>query len=200
MGKRLFLLLLFSIMSLNVTPDFLTAADTFEPKLPDFNVVETVLPEVKEEVKPEVRPEVQVIQNTYVGDSINIAGRNLSVIDVANTSVDSGNHVNKYGDKFLYGHNSGAVFGGLAGLGEGSTFSVTYGGVTTNYAVAKVVIFEKNAETGKLQLDGFGDYMLSVVNARSERVQYDLSIMTCSGTSYGNGDASHRLVLFAYAI
>ena len=29
---------------------------------------------------------------------------------------------------------------------------------------------------------------------------YDISMMTCYGTMYGNGDASYRLVLFANAI
>ena len=39
--------------------------------------------------------------------------------------------------------------------------------------------------------------MSAVAGARHGRVQYDLALMTCYGTSYGNGDASHRLVVFA---
>ena len=133
-------------------------------------------------------------------NNIAVAGRTLAIVDVADTAVNSGDHVNKYGDRFLYGHNTAGVFGGLTSLGVGSTFSVTYGGVTTNYQVAKIVIFEKNVENGRLQLNGAGNYMRAVANAKSDGVQYGLSLMTCYGTSYGNGDASHRWVIFANAV
>ena len=130
-------------------------------------------------------------------DSITIAGRTLRIVDVSDTAVDSGDHVNKYGSSFLYGHNSSAVFGNLVSMGVGSTFSITYGGVTTNYQVSKVTIFEKDVASGKLQLNGSGNYMRAVSNGKSDGVKHDFAIMTCYGTSYGNGDASHRLVLFA---
>ena len=133
-------------------------------------------------------------------NNVQVAGRTVQIVDVGNTTVDAGNHVNKYGARFLYGHNLAGVFGGLAELGVGSTFSVTYGGATTEYQVSNVVIFEKNAENGLLQIDGFGDYMYSVAAAVYNGVQYDMALMTCYGTSYGNGDASHRLVIFANAI
>ena len=133
-------------------------------------------------------------------DSITIAGRTLPVISVGDTTADSGNHVNKYGDKFYYGHNSGAVFGGLVNLAEGSTFSVTLNGATVNYHIAKRQIFEKNRENGRLELNGSGSYMWNVAAARHSGVQYDVSIMTCHGVSYGDGDASERLVLFANRI
>ena len=134
------------------------------------------------------------------GNNIAVAGRVIEIIDVADTTVDSGNHVNKYGARFLYGHNTASVFGGLTSLGIGSTFSVTYGGTATTYQVAKIVIFEKNAANGRLQLNGSGNYMRQVANAKNEGIQYSISLMTCYGTSYGNGDASHRLVIFANAI
>ena len=63
-----------------------------------------------------------------------------------------------------------------------------------------MVIFEKNAESELLQLNGFGDYMYAVSLAVFDGVQYDMALMTCYGTSYGNGDASHRLVIFANMI
>ena len=135
-----------------------------------------------------------------VGNYISVSGRNISVVDVASTAVNAGDHVNKYGARFYYGHNTGAVFGGLVNYGVGSSFSIYYDGVLHNYRVAKVMIFEKNVSNGHLELNGSGNYMRSVADARSSGVQYDVSLMTCHGTSYGNGDASHRLVLYANEI
>ena len=39
--------------------------------------------------------------------------------------------------------------------------------------------------------------MRAIANGKG---RYDMVVMTCYGTSYGNGDASHRLVLFANRI
>ena len=72
--------------------------------------------------------------------------------------------------------------------------------MTTNYQVAERVIFEKNRDNGRLQIGGNGNYMRGVADAKYGGIQYSISLMTCSGTSYGNGDASHRLVLFANRI
>lgn len=218
MAKRLFLLLLSSFIGIIGAPEILMASDGFDLSgLNKAGIVETV--PIVEEEKPEEEQEEEghAEQTAYYAynygteeepkpayeapsDSITIAGRTLDIVDVSDTTVNAGGHVNKYGDRFLYGHNTSNVFGGLTGLGVGSRFSVTYNGDTTYYAVTEVVVYEKNRETGKLQLNGAGSYMRSVANAKYDGVQYDLSIMTCYGTSYGNGDASHRLVLFANAI
>ncbi len=218
MTKRLSLLLFLSILETILMPGLLAAGDNLRVKSPEFHAVETV--EVEVEVEVEETEKVQTEQlstNNRNGaetsttlaktassvaivpkNSINIAGRALEVVDVANTTVDAGGHVNRYGGKFYYGHNSSAVFGGLTALGVGSTFSIVDGGSTTNYRVEKVVIFEKN--NNKLQLNGAGSYMNAVAGAIHLGTHYSVSIMTCYGTSYGNGDASHRLVLFANAI
>ena len=137
---------------------------------------------------------------SFAGNYISISGRDIPVVDVDSTAVNAGDHVNKYGSRFYYGHNTGTVFGGLVNYGVGSSFAINYNGARHNYRVAKVVIFEKNVELGLLQLNGSGSYMNSVAAARSEGVQYDVSLMTCYGTSYGNGDASHRYVVFANEI
>lgn len=199
MGKRLFLFIIFGLFGVVSNPGILTATDTFTATgLDNTGVVETVpLPE------PEPEPmKAPSAGYTYVppANNIQFAGRVIQIVDVGDTRVDAGNHVNKYGSKFLYGHNSWGVFGSLPSLGVGSTFTVTYGGTTTTYQVANTVIFEKNPETGLLQKDGFGDYMVSVASAIDEGKYYDMALMTCYGTSYGNGDASHRWVVFANAI
>lgn len=129
-----------------------------------------------------------------------ITDRTLRVVDVSDTTVDCGDHVNRYGDLFLYGHNSDAVFGRLKYLSVGNTFYIISNGKVTYYRVANIITFEKNTETGRLQLNGVGNYMRQVANARFSGVQYDMSLMTCSGTNFGNGDASHRLVIFAYMV
>ena len=225
MAKRLFLLIISSFFGIINAPDILMASDSFVPSgISNVGITETVaiveepeFEEIEEDKAEEeyvepayvapvyVEPEYvapEYVEPVYVApsNSISIAGRTLEIVDVADTTVNSGDHVNKYGDRFLYGHNTAGVFGGLVNLGTGSTFSVTYGGVTKNYVVAKIVIFEKNVGNGKLQLSGEGSYMRSVANAKSDGIQYDLSLMTCYGTSYGNGDASHRWVIFANAI
>lgn len=208
MSNRLFLIL--SILFVGVlTPNF-TAADG-EIAIRGIDTsrdAETVIPVVVETKPAQIsapvvsravnspRPAAQTtVKTTISGNQINIAGRTLNITQVASTEINAGNHVNKYGNKLLYGHNTTAVFGGLKNLGVGSTFTVTENGVATTYKVAKAITFEKN--NGQLQLNGEGSYMNSVAKARSNGVNYDLALMTCAGTNYGNGDASHRLVLFA---
>lgn len=208
MAKRLFLLLFVSLIGVISTPRILAATDTVNlTRVSDARAVETVpLPEPEPEPEPVLAKAPASGRATSVqsepvytapANNIAIAGRTIEIVDVSDTTVDAGGHVNKYGAKFLYGHNSAAVFGGIVNMGVGSTFSVTYGGVTTNYQVANVVIFEKNTDNGLLQLNGSGSFMNAVARAVHLGVHYDLSVMTCYGTSYGNGDASHRYVLFA---
>ncbi len=213
MAKRLFLLIFSSLIGIFASPEILMASDDFTLSgLNNSGIMETI-PIVEETVAQEepvadvpvyVAPEPVYVAPApvYVAprNTISIVGRTLDIVDVADTTVDAGNHVNKYGDKFFYGHNSAGVFGGLVNLGVGNVFSITYGGVTTNYQVARVVVYEKNTSTGRLQLNGAGNYMRQVANAKSDGVQYSISLMTCYGKSLGRGDATHRLVIFANAI
>ena len=209
--KNKFLILLFSsFIGIFANPEILTASDSAAVNgLDNAGIVETVLlpePEPEPELVYTAAPNYVVSAPVYAAppvyvvpvNNIQIAGRTLEIVDVASTTVNAGNHVNKYGDKFLYGHNSANVFAGLYNMGSGSVFTVSYGGMTRNYQVAQAVVFEKN--DGMLQLEGEGNYMFGVSQARFAGMSYDLSLMTCYGTSYGNGDASHRLVLFASAI
>ena len=220
MGKGLFLFvisLLFGVFDCSAS---LMAADNVVPRSPVFTDPLTV--EIQKEAKPmeqmSASPVIEIAaQPTYTApaysapvyaapaytapaNNIAIAGRTIEIVDVANTTVNAGNHVNRFRGKFLYGHNSAGVFGSIVGLGIGATFSVTTNGVTTNYRVANTVTFEKNTSTGQLQLNGAGSYMNGVAAAYYGGTYYDLALMTCAGTSYGNGDASHRFVIFATAI
>ena len=200
MKKQLFLILsalIAGILSPNPT---IADGEVVISGLDSSYDTETVIPATPAApvVVTKLAPRVAVSTTAKVAprlNSISITGRTLDVVRVTSPEVNAGTHVNLYGDKFLYGHNSNAVFGALKNLSIGSTFTVTLNGQPTTYRVAKMVTFEKN--NGKLQLDGSGTYMNAVVKARFDGAQYNVSIMTCAGVNYGNGDASHRLVVFA---
>lgn len=139
------------------------------------------------------------------GSYISIGGRDISIFDTGTTAVDAGSRVARYGDRFLFGHNSGSVFGHLAGLPIGTEFSVTLNGNTTNYRISNKVIFNHEFTPSGQELlypEGYPgrNFMSSIINARYMSRQYSLSLMTCHGISYGGGDASQRLVVFADAI
>jgi len=111
MGKRLFLLLLSSLFSSICNLNYLAATDSVNIMQPDFNAVETI--EIKPEIEDKANSNIQLtkaapapvmksapVYNTPA-NSISIAGRTIEIIDVPDTTVDAGNHVNKYGEKFL---------------------------------------------------------------------------------------------------
>ncbi|MBR3180179.1 sortase [Candidatus Saccharibacteria bacterium] len=209
MAKRLFALFLSSVLGLILAPNFLTSADAFKLNAPEFNAVETIIKEPKiaptvtvdSSVKSAKRPTPATTAVAKApANSISIAGRTIEIVNVASTEVDAGNHVNHF-QNLLYGHNSATVFANLHTLGAGATFTITQDGVTKTYRVMKTQIYEKDPNTGKLQIDGVGNYMRLVASAKSDgSTKYDLSIMTCHGRALGGGDATHRFVVFANAI
>ncbi len=220
MARSLFLLLLSSLIGVVITPGFLTADDVVSVTgLDASGIVETVpLPESKPKAEPVPvvakanakntatsnnvtytvpKPVTQpTSQKVAPANAISIAGRVLPIVDVADTAVNAGNHVNKYGSKFLYGHNSSNVFGFLPGMKVGNVFTVAYGGTSRNYQIREVQIFRKASET-TLEANGQTYRMTAIANGKG---RYEMVLMTCYGTSYGNGDASHRFVVFADAI
>lgn len=213
-GRKILIILFSSFVGIFFNPELPFASDTVA--FTDLSgATETVI--VKEEAPviietPEVveTPAPSAIKSapsastkevikSQPANRIDIAGRSLEIVDVSDTAVNSGNHVNKFSSKFLYGHNTANVFGGLYNMSVGNTFSVTDDGVTKNYQVKAIAIYEK-VNDYTLRLEGKDIKMNIVAKARYNGTNYDLSLMTCYGTSYGNGDASHRLVLFANAI
>lgn len=191
--KAIGIIFLSSFIGIMSNPEILTASDSVA--IHDFDrTFETVVVEKPVEVVKASVAETPVVRNT-----ISIGGRTLDVVNVSSTKVDAGNHVNKYGNKFLYAHNASNTFGVLYNMGKGSTFSVTIDGVTKNYRVETAPVIYAKVDDTTLNLDGL-DIDMSVVakKARYSGVgTFDLALMTCYGTSYGNGDASHRWVLFA---
>ena len=137
----------------------------------------------------------------YPANYIQVGGNMVEVIDVGNTDLDAGNSVFRYGGKFLYGHNTANVFGVLYNVGVGSTFVVSSGGIAQTYRVDKVVIYEQT-DAYTLTANGVDTYRSDLIKARPDRksASYDLALMTCYGTVYADGNASHRYVVFASAI
>ena len=184
MGKRLFLLLFAGVMGMVSTSTALTAADGFEVKEPVFHAVETVVPE------PEPEPEV-VYQPVYTPQMANytvtiysgeMVAHDLSYADIYKTG------------KLVYGHNTGYLLGSLAYRYIGEEFTITEGGVATKYQVTDIALYEKTAD-GLLN-----NSKVLMKQIMQTAMGHSVALMTCAGTAYGNGDASHRLVVYADAV
>lgn len=169
--------------------DFLRFSD-----LDQIKISETVLKPVKIVATPVAEPPVEILE-----DYLAFNGRKIPLTEVDSTDRESGDGVNKI-NKLIYGHNSASVFAGLDTLTAGATFTISLGGAETTYRVFASVIYDKNPD-GRLQLNGKGSYMKAIRDRASyNNTPHDLALMTCAGISYGNGDASQRLVIFADAI
>ena len=201
MARRLFLLLFSAFIGIIANPEILMASDSFTlTGLNNAGIKETV--PIVEEV-PEKATEV-------VNSSMAVAPAPVYVApQIANYTVSF--YINSVGEytethhnlsysgiykfrKMIYGHNTGNLLGSLANRYVGETFTITEGGVVKNYQVAAIQIYRKT-EDGNLENDR--GLMTRIANTA---LGYDVALFTCHGTSYGNGDASHRLVVFANAV
>lgn len=183
MARSLFLLLI-CLFTVVFNPIALAAMDETEIiGLNPDGIVETIpLPEPEPEPEPVIYAPV-VLNYTvtqYIGSraDYNASAYNLSYGDIY-----------KYG-KMVYGHNTAGLMGSIAYLGAGSVFTVTEGGVTTSYRVNDIGFYQKTAD-GRLN----GDARL-MSGIASTAMGHDIALFTCAGTNYGNGDASHRLVVY----
>ena len=196
MAKRLFLLLFVCFMGMISSPQFLMADDFIRVSRVNDDLAtqtEIILPE------PDVVPEVEVepmwneasydYEKVYYQPNYNvtivtdeIVDGDLSYYDIYRT------------DKFIYAHNTANLLGSIIYMYEGMYFSITENGVATTYQVITTAIYEK-AENGYLN----GDKELTK-DVEYEASGYSISMMTCYGTMLGNGDATHRFVVFADAV
>lgn len=209
MFKKTLIILLSSFIGIAGSPDFLLASDDVNVlDLDQTKVVQTIIPEPEPEPEPAPAPATTVTYTpVYVAPTpaapanhLDIAGRSLTVEYTSDTAVNAGSVVKFYNNRFLYGHNTSYVLGFLPSVGIGQTLSLTYNGVVTYYRVSNKVEYAKTSAT-TLGIGGVTYKMGHVANGYDpSEVRHSIVIMTCSGTSYGNGDASHRLVLFADAI
>lgn len=207
--KRIILLFVVLVEIFLANNTCLTATETPVAQSVDFsNAVQTIEINDAENIESESviaeisAPRADIAEDIYYAPAlnyINIAGRTINIENVDSTAVNAGDHVNKFGN-FLYGHNSYSVFGSLNTLSEGETFVVALDGVSQTYIIKRIVLYEKVSQTLLHEVGADSNLSMSFVaraKTSAKADPYDLSIMTCAGTSYGNGDASHRLVLFA---
>ena len=145
--------------------------------------------------------------NGYYG-YITIGGRNicLASTDTTNGSL-SYNHAYIFNgaissNQFIFGHNSSNIFGNLASLPNGTIFSVTLSGQTTTYRISfkETVCDYTNGQQHGARYD-CANYPEPVLNMNHAVMPYlrgaNLAIMTCAGAPLGQGDATHRLVVYA---
>lgn len=146
--------------------------------------------------------------NNYYG-YLTIGGKNICLVATNTTNgtlsyshaytLHSSNH-NSY-NQYIFGHNSANIFGNLANLPAGATFSLTTNGQTANYRISfkETTCDYSNPSYPCSQFPNDPVLnMLDVVNP--SRRGAHLAIMTCAGTPIGNGDATHRLTVYAVKI
>ena len=130
-------------------------------------------------------------------NSISILGRTIDIFVSSDTRINAGSMVaryingSKYRGQFYYGHNSAQVFGGLANLSVGSTFTINLDGTDYHYRIAKIETVAND--------DTLASNMKKVASGKDYNgTQYDVTLMTCAGTPYGDGNATHRSIVYAY--
>ena len=130
-------------------------------------------------------------------NSISILGRTIDIFVSSDTRINAGSMVaryingSKYRGQFYYGHNSAQVFGGLANLSVGSTFTINLDGTDYYYRIAKIETVAND--------DTLASNMKKVASGKDYNgTQYDVTLMTCAGSPYGDGNATHRTIVYAY--
>ena len=191
MAKRLFLLLISSLIGVAFKANYLSATDTVLTKVSGYEAVETVIESeiLENNVIETSSPSIESVVNYAIPVVLN----HYTVTNVTSSIVEYPNYYDIYRTgKFLYAHDMSNLFGNIPYINIGDTVVITEAGVSRNYIVMDKVVYAK--------IDGLLDGSVKVTkNVEYEANGYDLSMMTCYGTHYGNGDASHRMVLFLNA-
>ncbi len=186
MKKYILMILFSSFVGIFSNPEILSASNSVKTFDLDANkIVQTVIPEVPEVAEevysaptyapvyePAYEPRIFTVGVTVYKNDIEV---NPNYSDIYQTG------------KLIYAHNTSGLLRGLYELYAGDTFSIN--GVT--YNVSERVVYEK---TDAYSLNGSRAVMK---NLKNSAYGHDFALMTCYGTSLGNGDATHRLVIFA---
>lgn len=206
MARRLFLLLLSAFIGIIGSPEVLMASDSYElVGISNVGVVETIpVEEPAVEVAEESAAPTPIVTTSYVAPAPAYVApqiANYTVSFYINSVDEYTNTVNslRYDGiykfrKMIYGHNTGNLLGSLTSRYIGENFTITEGGVTKQYVVSDIQVYRKT-EDGYLE-----NNRKLMSNIANTAMGHDIALLTCYGTSYGNGDASHRLVVFANAV
>ena len=217
MAKRLFLLLIFSIITIVNTPNFLMATDSvLLSRINNKNIVETIpLPEPEPEPEPEyLAQSSQIYQTNYAAyqapaaptagaaivtpaNNIQINGRIIELGYTGSTQEDAGGATYAWyysSGSFIYGHNSSNVSGFLDSAYDGNwlegiSFTVSMNGTTDQYTIINHRLYDFDGTS--LWYQGERAYMRPLTSANLDGVHYRMAIMTCYAGS------SKRLVVFA---
>lgn len=220
MAKRLFLLFLLCLTGIFANPHILMASDHFLAKAPAFDTP-LAATESADTAKSDATPvdtasatPVTASSSPVASSSTSVSTATSSSTTLASTSITPSYHVTtvigslsefsstyaslSYSDiyrfhKLVYGHNTANLFGSLASLTPGQTFTLNENSAITTYQVANTAYYTKTANG----LDGNPDLMRQLIFTAQG---HSVALLTCAGTSDGHGDASHRLVIFADAI
>ena len=175
--------------------DEMSLADTLDlpERAPDVNISDTyTAPAVRSYTSTTASYSSETRTN-----SISILGRTIDIFVSSDTRINAGSMVaryingSKYRGQFYYGHNSAQVFGGLANLSVGSTFTINLDGTDYHYRIAKIETVAND--------DTLASNMKKVASGKDYNgTQYDVTLMTCAGTPYGDGNATHRTIVYAY--
>ena len=204
MKKYILMMLASSFIGIFANPEILSASNSVTVNgIDNTNIVETVIPE------PEPAYEVSYASYdytyyeepayTYYEEPAVQLGYGAAEPEYLSFYVTSYNDtivVNpSYSDiyqtgKLIYAHNSADLLYNLNYLYEGDVFMIN----GNMYRVAERKVYEK---TDDYSLDGSRSVMKKLKNTA---YGHTFALMTCSGRALGNGDATHRLVIFADAI
>ena len=175
--------------------DEMSLADTLDlpERAPNVNISDTyIAPAVRSYTSTTTSYSSETRTN-----SISILGRTIDIFVSSDTRINAGSMVaryingSKYRGQFYYGHNSAQVFGGLANLSVGSTFTINLDGTDYQYRIAKIETVVND--------DSLAFNMKKVASGKDYNgTQYDVTLMTCAGTPYGDGNATHRTIVYAY--
>ena len=194
MARSLFLVLI-SLLSVVFNPIMLAATDDVEvSSLNPAGIVETVpLPEPEPIVAEEPAAPVAGV---YVAPTFNYTVTiNVGSRKEYNDTAFNLSYADIYRFKsMVYGHNSANLLGNLAYATEGSVITVNEGAISQSYRVSSIVYYAKTAD-GYLNGD---PYLVDTISKTA--MGHSIAFMTCAGKPLGNGDATHRLVVYADAV
>lgn len=219
MTKQLFLAFLFSLTSIALSPAYLAASDSesFVAHQPDFDSFERYLSQKIATSSQNPTPVVATEQNWAATITEPILPRLASAPVVAapaagqqtitytiTKSISSITEYNNIGvnpsysdiyrfNRLIFAHNSANLLGSLASLTPGQTINIAENGQGRAFRVAAVEQVE-NTPDG---LAGDREY----INKLAFRAKgHSYALLTCAGTMYGNGNASHRLIVYVDAV